>query len=141
MDRIIEFIGNHPYLIALWVAVAVLLLWNLLADSVGGVKGLSPAEATRLMNHEDALLLDLRGKADYDKGHILNARHVPGASLEEQLKKLKVDPGKPVVLYCANGQESQRMGRKIMQAGYERVYLIKGGISGWREANLPLIKD
>lgn len=141
MDRIIEFIGNHPYLIALWVAVAVLLLWNLLADSVGGVKGLSPAEATRLMNHEDALLLDLRGKADYDKGHILNARHVPSASLEEQLKKLKVDPGKPVVLYCANGQESQRMGRKIMQAGYERVYLIKGGISGWREANLPLIKD
>lgn len=141
MDRIIEFIGNHPYMIALWLSLAVLLLWNLLADSVGGVKALTAAEATRLMNHEDALLLDLRGKADFDKGHILNARHLPSTELDERLQKLKADKDKPVVLCCGNGLESQRAGKKVQQAGFERVYLIKGGIGSWREANLPLTRE
>lgn len=141
MDRIIEFVGNHPYMIALWIALAALLLWNLLADSIGGARSLSPAEATRLMNHEDALLLDLRGKSDYDKGHILNARHMPSAELDEQLGKLKADKSQPVVLCCANGLESQRAARKVQQAGFERVYLIKGGIGGWREASLPLTRE
>lgn len=140
MDRIIEFIGNHPYMIALWVSVGALLLWNLLADSVGGIKALGPADATRLLNHEGALLLDLRAKADFDKGHILNAQHLPAADLDARLQKLKTDKDKPLLLCCANGIESQRTGKKIQQAGFERIYLIKGGISGWREANLPLTR-
>lgn len=141
MDRIIEFVGNHPFLIALWLSIAALLLWNLLADSIGGIKSISPAETTRLMNHEDALLIDLRGKAEYEKGHILNARHVPAADIDDQIDKLKREADRPVILCCANGGESQRTGRKLLQAGFERVHIVKGGINSWREASLPLSRE
>lgn len=142
MERIIEFVANHPFLIALWVAIAVLLLWNLFADSIGGIKGLNPAEVTRLMNHEDALLIDLRSKTDYDKGHILGAWNIPAASIDQQLDKIRNKAGdKPVILYCGNGMESQRVGRKLQQAGLERLHLLKGGLPSWQQASLPLTSE
>ena len=142
MEKILEFIANHPYLIALWVAIALLLAWNLLSDSLGGIKALGTAEVTRLMNHEDALLVDLRSKTDFDKGHIMGAENIPSATLSEQTDKLKQRAGdKPVILYCGNGMESQRSGRQLQQAGLENLYLLKGGFPAWREANLPVTKD
>ncbi|MDZ7735435.1 MAG: rhodanese-like domain-containing protein [Gammaproteobacteria bacterium] len=142
MEKIIEFVANHPFLIALWVAIALLLLWNLLGDSLGGIKALNTAEVIRLINHEDALLVDLRSKADFDKGHILGAENIPAATLDEQIDKLKNRAGdRPVVLYCGNGMESQRSGRKQQQAGLEKLYLLKGGLPAWREANLPVTKE
>lgn len=142
MEKIPEFVANHPFLIALWVAIALLLAWNLLSDSIGGIKALSTAEVTRLFNHEDALLIDLRSKADYDKGHILGAENIPAANLDEQIEKLKQKAdNKPVVLYCGNGMESQRTGRKLQQSGFDQLYLLKGGFPAWREANLPVTKD
>lgn len=142
MERIIEFVANHPFLIALWVAIALLLLWNLLGDSLGGIKALTTSEVTRLINHDDALLVDLRSKADFEKGHILGAENIPAAMLDEQIDKLRNQAGdRPVVLYCGNGMESQRSGRKLQQAGFDRLHLLKGGFPAWREANLPVTKD
>lgn len=142
MERIIEFIANHPFLIALWVAIALLLLWNLLGDSLGGIRALNTAEVIRLINHEDALLVDLRSKADFDKGHILNAENIPVASLDEQIDRLSKRAGdRPIVLVCGNGMESQRAGRKLQQAGVEKLHLLKGGLPAWREANLPVTKE
>jgi len=142
MEQLFEFIANHPFLVSLWLALAVLLAWNLLSGSVGGVKGMNPAEATRLINHENALLVDIRRKSEYDKGHILGARHFPAAEIDEQIDKLHKQAGdRPVILCCANGMESQRVGRRLQQAGFERVYLIKGGIPGWQQANLPLTRE
>lgn len=140
MERIIEFVANHPFLIALWIAIALLLLWNLFSGSFGGVKALNPTEAVRLLNHENALLIDIRNKSDFDKGHILNAQHTPAADVDKQVEKLKSNDDKPIVLCCGNGMESQRVGRRLKQAGFERVYLIKGGVPGWQQANLPLTR-
>lgn len=142
MDRILEFIANHPYLISLWLALAVLLAWNLFSASLGGVKGLTAAEATRMLNHEDALLVDIRRKSEYDKGHILGARHYPAAEIGDQIEKLRKQAGdRPVILCCANGMESQKIGRQLQAAGLERVYLIKGGVPAWQQANLPLTRE
>ena len=118
------------------------MLWNLLGDSLGGIKALTTSEVTRLINHDDALLVDLRSKADFDKGHILGAENIPAAMLNEQIDKLRNRAGdRPVVLYCGSGMESQRSARKLQQAGLEKLYLLKGGFPAWREANLPVTKD
>jgi len=142
MERVVEFVANHPFMIALWVALAVLLLWNLLSDSVGGIKSLGTADVVRLINHEDAMVIDLRSKTDFRKGHILGAENIASANLDDQIEKLKNRVGdRPIVLVCGNGMESQRSGRKLQQAGYDKLHFLKGGFPAWREANLPIAKE
>lgn len=140
MERVIEFVANHPFLIALWIAIALLLLWNLFSANLGGIKALAPTEAIRMLNHDDALLIDLRKKGEFDQGHILGARQIAAADIDQQIEKLKKDNDKPIILCCGNGMESQRTGRRLKQAGIEQVYLIKGGVPGWQQANLPLTR-
>lgn len=142
MEQLFEFAGNNLFLICLWLAIAILLIWNLSAASIGGAKSLNPAEVTRLVNRDDAVIIDLRKQADFAKGHIVNARHVPATQLDEKLDKLRKDIGnKPIILCCSNGLESQRCGKQFMQAGFEQVHLIKGGIAAWQQDNLPLVKS
>lgn len=141
MERILEFIANHPFLISLFVAILLLLLWNLFSDRLSGVKPLSPAELTRLLNHEDAVLLDLRSKAEYARGHILNARSIPLAQLDEKLEKLKAEADKPVILCCKSGMDSPRAGRRLLMQGFSRVHTLKGGVLAWQNDNLPLARE
>ena len=62
----------------MWVALAVvsggMLLWPLVAG--GSVAKLTPAQATLLMNREDALVLDVRETGEWTSGHIPGARHI-----------------------------------------------------------------
>ena len=95
MERLPEFIANHLLLVSLFVAILALLLWNIFGSSVSGLSKIGPAEVTRLMNHEKALLLDLRTAADFTTGHILSARNIPAAELEGRQKELQKHKKKP----------------------------------------------
>lgn len=141
MERLLEFTANHPFLIALFVAILLLLLWNLFSDRLSGVTPLSPAELTRLLNHEDAILLDIRSKADFDNGHILNSRNMPAAQIDQKLDKLKSEADKPVILCCNGGMDSQRVGRRLLMEGFARVYTLKGGMPAWKNDGLPLTRE
>lgn len=141
MERLLEFTANHPFLIALFFAILLLLLWNLFSDRLSGIKPLSPAELTRLLNHEDAVLLDVRSKAEFDKGHILNARSIPAAQFDQKLEKLKSEADKPVILCCNSGMDSQRIGRRLQMQGFSRVHTLKGGMHAWRNDGLPVTRE
>lgn len=141
MERLLEFTVNHPFLIALFVAILALLLWNLFSDRLSGVKPLTPAELTRLLNHEDAVLLDIRSKAEFDKGHILNARNIPAAQIDQKLEQLKSESDQPFILCCNSGMDSQRVARRLLMQGFPRVHTLKGGMHAWRNDALPLTKE
>ena len=89
MERLPEFIANHLGLVSLFVAVLALLLWNIFGSSLSGLSRIGPVEVTRLMNHEKALLLDLRTVTDFSSGHILSARSIPAVELENRQKELQ----------------------------------------------------
>ena len=77
MDQLFEFIAAHPLL---WAALAVIVVAFIANEVWRGATGrgpIAPDEAIRLMNSEDAVVVDTRSKADYKKSHIINARHVP----------------------------------------------------------------
>jgi rhodanese-related sulfurtransferase len=141
MEHFPEFVANHLFLFSLLVAILALLIWNLYGDTVSGIKQIIPMEATRLINHENAMLVDLRNQADYASGHILNARNIPATELAERLKELHKYKQQPVILCCNNGSESGRAARLMMQGGFEKIFCLKGGLHAWRSANLPLTRD
>lgn len=141
MANLPEFIANHPILASLFVAITLMLLWNIYGSAVNGIKQLSPTEVTRMMNHDDALVLDVRISGDFDKAHILSSMNVPEADLDSAQEKLKKHISKPVIACCEHGNVSEKVAKTLKSQGFEQVYTMKGGITAWRSANLPLTKD
>ena len=140
MEHLPEFIANHLFLCALFVALLVLLLWNIFGDSIGGNKAISPAELTTLINRENASVVDLRKQDEFNNGHIINSINIPHADIEGSLKKLEKYKKSPLVVYCQSGAESQRVSRLLKQSGFENVSFLKGGMLTWQNANLPISK-
>ena len=60
MERLIEFAGNHLYLVTLFIAILMLLLWNLYGSLLSGTTQLEPGDVIRMMNQDHAAVLDIR---------------------------------------------------------------------------------
>ncbi len=140
MERIPEFVINHVFLFSLLFAILTLLMWNIFSDMLSGIKTLLPEEVTRLINHDDAKVVDLRAQADFEKGHIIDAINISADQLDGQLDKIKKFKDNGIVFCCASGSVSAKEARKLMNEGFEKVYSLKGGILSWQNANLPLTK-
>lgn len=136
-----EFIVNH-YLLSSGFLIILFLLIKELTRNVGkAYREILPAEATRLINHEDALVIDVREEKDYQKGHILNAMHLPLGLFESKLNKLEKHKTKPIILHCNSGNQSQRACAILAKNGYDKIFNLKGGVLNWQAANLPLTKS
>src|SRR5690606_26102621 len=97
MEKLPEFIGNHLFLASLFIAILILLLWNLFGTALAGVTRVPPSEVTRLMNREKAVIVDVRGSGDFSSGHILNAMNIPESELATRLKELEKFRKQPVI--------------------------------------------
>ncbi len=140
MERFPEFVANHLFLFSLLIAILTLLMWNLFGDILSGIKLVIPDEVTRLINREDAKVIDLRSQSEFEKGHIIDAINISVDQLGNQLDKLKPYKDKGIIFCCTNGSVSSREARKLMNEGYEKVYCLKGGLLAWENASLPLTK-
>lgn len=139
MEKVPEFIGNNLFLVSLFVAIASLLFWNIFAGTLGASQITSP-EVTRLINHEDAVILDIRKSDAFKQGHIINAINIDVTTLASKEKQLEKYQDKTVVICCAQGSESIRIVRGLKTKGFEKLYSLKGGVSAWQNASLPLSK-
>jgi rhodanese-related sulfurtransferase len=140
MERLPEFVANHLFLFSLLLSILMLLIWNFYGDVLSGVKVLNPDEVTRLINREDAKVLDIRSQKDFESGHIIDAINIAVDELGNQLEQLKKYKDKGVIFCCASGSVSVKEARKLMNEGFEKVYCLKGGIMSWQNASLPLSK-
>jgi adenylyltransferase/sulfurtransferase len=51
------------------------------------------------------------------------------------------DPDQEVIVYCAGGVRSLLAGRVMRDMGYNNVYSMAGGITRWKEAGYPIVRD
>jgi len=141
MEHFPEFVANHLFLFALLASILILLFWNLFGTAWSGIVTINSRETIRMMNHQDAVLLDIRKTGEFSNGHILGAGNIPADSIGEQQTEMAKYKGKPVILCCENGNDSIRIGRMLKMQGIEKIYCMKGGLQAWRAANLPLTRD
>jgi rhodanese-related sulfurtransferase len=136
-----KFLTEHVFLVTMALVSGGMLIWPMLRDRAGG-STLSTLQATQMINREDALLLDVRDAAAYAQGHIINARNIPMAQLEERAAELGKQKGKtkPVIVHCDNGTRSQAGMALLAKHGFEKVFTLAGGISAWKAAGLPMEK-
>lgn len=140
MDRLLDFAQQHLLLSIAFAGLTLALVVTEVARLFRGFKGVSPAELTRLINHEQALVLDLRGQGEFDKGHILGSKHLLPSQVDPESKLLAKAKESPVVLVCAMGNSASTAAEKLVKAGFKRVYVLDGGIGAWQGASLPLAR-
>ena len=131
----LQFVQENVMWVALSVISGGMLLWSLVR---GGGKGISPVEATLLVNREDAVVLDVREAGEWNGGHIPNARHIALAQLDKRIVELEKFKGRPIVVYDGSGGRSQSAIAVLKRAGFEKVFNLSGGVGAWTDANLPL---
>ena len=137
MEQLLEFVTNHIMLVAAWGLTLALLLWN---ENRKGGKSVTPAEATQLINKEDAVILDIRNKKEWETGHITSARHIPVTELDRRIDELKKYSDKPVIVVCNLGQTAGSAVKKLKAAGVENSLRLSGGMTEWKAQNLPVVK-
>ena len=100
-------------------------------------KTVTPKEAKNLIeNRGDLLLIDVRGQDELTQGYIEGSTLMP---LWAIIKGTQRPPqNKPILLICAVGGRSLALGKLMSKNGWNEVYNLKGGISAWKKAKLPL---
>lgn len=141
MEQLIEFAGNHPYLVGSFFALLTLFVFNEFKRSARGYSEVSPQEATRMINHDKAVLVDVRDDKEYAQGHIINALHIPLGDLSSNTGKLEKHKKKPIIAYCRSGNQSGTACRQLQKDGFENVYNLRGGVQAWQKDNLPLTRQ
>lgn len=139
MAQLLEFATNHPFLISALVALLVLVVVNELRIRSGG-SDVTPAGAVTLIN-AGALVLDVRDAAQFDQGHILNARNLPLSDLDNGIEKLKKKSDKILITCCDTGTAGGRAAASLRKNGFGQVVNLRGGLGAWRTDSLPLTRD
>lgn len=137
MEQIIEFAGNHLMLVAAFVVVLTMLISTEISRATRGFDDIDPSDVTRLMNHENTLMLDIRTTGEYRQGHIIDCKHIPTNELETRMTELEKFKNNHVVAYCRSGSRSVAACKILKNHGFENVYNLGGGIMAWQGANLP----
>ena len=134
------FAGNHPYLSLAFAGLTLAIVGNEIAGLFTGYKRIAPAALTALVNRDNALVVDLRALADFEKGHIPGSRNVLPSQFDPENKQLAAARALPVVLVCKAGNSAADAARRLKKAGFEQVYVLDGGIQAWQQADLPLAR-
>lgn len=140
MTHLGEFVVNHWLLVAALALILLLLAADSLRRRVLGFRDIKPQEAVRLINHEDAVIVDVRDDQEYREGHVLNALLLPYGLMEGRLHELEGYKAHPMIVYCRTGQRAAHACALLQKHGFQRLYKLSGGILAWRGADLPVVK-
>lgn len=136
-----QFLIDNIAWVMLAVVSAAMLIWPMLQGRMSGVREVGTLEATQLINHRNAVLVDVREDKEFVAGHIPNARHIPLSALPNRLKELEAVKSHPIIMNCRSGARSASACGILRKNGFEEVFNLRGGINAWQQAGLPVEKQ
>jgi rhodanese-related sulfurtransferase len=139
MERFLEYVTQHPFLVGGTAALFVAALAYEISRARSGGQSVGPMDAVRLLN-QGALLLDVRTKAEFDSGHVIDARHVPQDELAQSTETLKKFRDKVIITCCETGMRSGAAARVLRAQGFTKAVNLQGGMQAWRAENLPVVR-
>ncbi len=141
MQEIMQFVSRHPILCIAWVVLLGAVLFTTFKGLTSKVKVIARGEATRLINKEEAVVVDLRQRDDFRKGHIAGAVNLLPAEIKaNNVGELDKHKSKPIIVVDGSGMQAQEPASALVNAGFTQVYVLKDGVAGWSGENLPLVR-
>ena len=141
LDRLIEYIGNHPWLASAAVLAALAVIAFETRARAAGSAAVAPQELVLLLNR-GALVLDIRPQELFAAGHIGGSRHLPSDQIlnANDVQLLKKHKEKPIVVYDESGSLGAAAVRQLTAQGFSKAVNLRGGLAAWRAENLPVVR-
>jgi len=109
-------------------------------QQVDEVPLIQPATLEELLSDTSIVLLDTRSPQEYATGHLRNARLVNFQTF--QLSDVQDIPkDAEIIVYCAVGGRSNRVGMQLLSAGYQEVRNLEGGITNWKSKGYQVVNE
>ena len=134
------FASQSPMLSLALFGLTIAILYTEIARFFTGYKTVNSTGLTSLINHEDAQVFDVSAIADFEKGHIAGAKNIVLSQVSPDNKLLAKAKDQPVVLVCRTGMQSADAAKKLVKAGFAKIFWLDGGVAAWQQADLPLVK-
>lgn len=132
MERWFEFMGNHPILFGLLIALAIAFF---AIEGKRNGKKVPPSQIGPLVNDHNARIIDIRPAAKFAAGHITGSENIPFTELKNHLTNLQAIQV-PVIIVCDMGLQA---GAAVQLINRPNVMRLEGGIAGYQAAGLPLV--
>lgn len=139
MDKLVHFVSTNWILVGAFFLILFFLVKSFL--DMKGIISIKPFAAVELINREDAVILDVRLDNEFKDGHIRDSVHIPLGLLSNRLKELDGNQTRPLVVSCRSGNRSRQACSMLRKNGFEKLYLLDGGVMAWQNANLPISKS
>jgi len=141
MDRLIEFITAHPILSFSWIGLFIAVIYLTVKGWLSKVKEITHTEAIALINGQEAIIVDIRSANQFKQGHIANAYNILPIDIKNgSLGAIAKYRERPIIVVCDTGMNALKAATDLYKAGFQQVFTLKEGISGWDSNNLPLVK-
>lgn len=95
----------------------------------------------RLGRGEEALLVDVRERDEWEEGHIPGALHAPLSEFGERVPELLEEREREVIVYCLSGGRSSRAAHALSEMGHPQISSMDGGIKAWGETGGEIAGD
>lgn len=110
--------------------------WEAEGGELETIEYIGVHEAAAAKREEDATVVDVRGAAEWDEGHIPGSLNLPLGYLADRLSEIPRD--RPVILHCQTGPRSAIAASVLQARGYENFANLTGGFAAWKAAGLPI---
>jgi len=111
--------------------------WEKAGGRIDKAKVISLTEFKPLYENNGIQLVDLRGVAEYNSGHIKGAENIFVGSLLNNLDKISKD--KKVVIHCQGGDRSSIAYSLLAKNGYANILNYSAGMNEWINEGNPVI--
>jgi rhodanese-related sulfurtransferase len=90
-------------------------------QAIKNILGMRPHRDYRELVKQGAIILDVRSKGEFMRGHIKGSINIPVDQLSSHLSELR-DKNKCIICCCASGMRSNTAKRILKSSGYKEVY-------------------
>ncbi|API89569.1 sulfurtransferase [Marinilactibacillus sp. 15R] len=121
--------GWTIFTIILWIGIIGWGIWELIQYFRRKNAATIVSKEEFKENMRKAQVVDVRGKDEFDAGHILGARNLPYLQMKQRANELRKD--QPIYLYDEKKTLSARSAIILKKQGYQNLYILKGGYADW----------
>lgn len=122
----------RPITVVNIILASILVIWGgfeLFIRIMGKVSATTLEAEDFRSGMRKAQVIDLREKEEFRGGHILGARNMPYTVFKSMIPSIRKD--QPIYLYDQKRTLSVRAAYKLKRAGFENIYILKGGFQNW----------
>jgi rhodanese-related sulfurtransferase len=101
---------------------------------------ISPQDAYRLVEDNQATIIDVRSEDEFAKEHIPDALLMPYDCIDGNIID-NIDPEHILVLHCASGLRAQKAAQYLQGITNHKVMCLDGDIGGWKQAGFQTISN